>query len=347
MSETAIVPFGEASASEDSASEAVPGETALSLAQASSVQNPRNLAVGLGFVGCVIAGLLAPSTAIASSALVGYSILLLTVMRDERTAAAATGMACVAALAASLLVGIELFPSAVLTLAVAGAIGMGLGTGKLTSGMACIVCVIATLAYLGIDSALAALAGTDLSSLVMAQIDTALNTLTQGDSALGSSAELARTVASIIWPSSYTLNAIVWIVAAALGARIARRGLGPLAPHALTFTAFDLPIWVAGALLASIVGFAIAQVIPQRDALLMVVVNLAMAVRFAFGVSGIAVAASFMRKRGMGLVITLVICGVLVFIDMQVFVMAIVGLIDFWANFRHLPRGAEAAQATV
>ena len=357
MSETAIVPLSEVQASEAAPGEAAPGEAAISLAEnglapVSMAQRSQNIAVWLGFVGCVLAGLLAPSTAIASSALIGYSTLLLSVMRGTRTAAAAAGMACVAALGASFLAGsevlpLELFPSAVLTIVVGAAIGMGQGTGRLTSSMACIVCIVATLAYLGIDSALAALAGTDLNSLVMSQIDTALSALTQGASALDSSVELARTVASLIWPSSYTLNAIVWIVAAALGARIARRGLGPLAPRALTFTLFDLPIWVAGALLASIVGFAIAQVIPQRDALLLVVVNLAMAVRFAFGVSGIAVAAYFMRRRGMGLVITLVICGVLVFIDMQVFVMAIVGLIDFWANFRHLPRGAEAAQTTV
>lgn len=307
----------------------------------------QNIAMWLGFAACVLAGLLAPSTTIASSALAGYSILLLCVTHGTRTAAAGTGVACVAAVLASLFVSAQIIPSAVLTIVVAAAIGAGLGTGKLNSNMACVVCVVAALAYLGIDSAIAALAGTDLYSLMVSQVDAMISALAEDASALGSSAELVRTVASFIWPSSYTLNAIVGVVSAALGARIARRGLGPLAPKALTFTVFDVPIWVAGALLASIVAFAIAQAIPGSDVLLTIAINVALAVRFAFGISGTAVAAFYLRRRGVGLLATLVVCGVLVFIDMQFFVMAIVGLIDFWANFRHLPRGVQPAPATV
>ena len=301
--------------------------------------------VWVGYFACALAGAFSPYTAIISSMLAGYSTLMLTVVRDSRVAMMATGTGCVAAVVASLLIGVEVIPSAVLTLLVASAIGIGLGTGRLTSSAACMLCIVAALAYLCIDIALAALAGTSLTKLVMAQIDTMFSSLSDDSSGLGASIAAVRTVVGYIWPSSYTLNALVGIIAAALGGRWARTSLGPLAPRTLTFTAFDLPIWVAGALLGCIVGFAVAQAIPAGDALLMVVVNVALAVRFAFGVSGTAVAAHFMRRRGLGILATLAISGILVLIDMQLFVMAIVGLVDFWANFRRLPRGAQPAQA--
>ena len=329
---------------------AEPGEARLpemGIVPVQQTRMPQKTALWLGYAGCVLAGLLAPSTVIASSALAGFATLMLTVVRDARAALIATGMACLAAVAAGFFGGVGLIPSAIVSLLVASAIGIGLGTGKLTSNAACLLCVGGALVYLGLDAAMAALAGTSLTSLVMTQIEATLEALTEGTSDLEASAQVVRTVVGYIWPSSYTLNVLVGILSAALGARLARTALGPLAPKALCFTEFDLPLWVAGALLASIVGFAIAQLIPAREALLMVAVNLAMAVRFAFGISGTAVAAYFMRRRGLGRIATFVVCCILVFIDMQIFVMAIVGLVDFWANLRHLERGAEPKAETV
>lgn len=313
---------------------------------AADVRMPENGLVWMGYLWCILAGAFSPSTSILASMCVGYGTLVLTVMRGERSALTAVGIGCVAATVSSLFVGADIIPTALVSLCSAAVIGIGLGSGKLTSSGACLVAAITALMLLGIDSSLATWAGTNLNDLALEQIDKTFAALSAGMTGLEEGLTLARTIMGILWPTSYTLHAVVGVIAAALGGRVARTGLGALAPRKLTLTTFDPPLWVAGALLVSIVGLAAAQAAPAKDIVLMVSANLLMAVRFAFGVAGVAVAAWLMRRRGMGIVATLLVCAILVFIDMQFFVMAIVGLVDFWANFRHLSRGAERAYKT-
>ena len=312
-----------------------------------AVRTPEKTLVWMCYLWCVIAGAFAPYSPMLSSAFVGYAACMLTVLRDVRCAQTATGIGCVAAIVSGLIIGIDAIPAAVVTLLAASAVGVGLGSGALTTGKLCALCALVAVLLLCVDSTLAVLAGTTLQEAALAQIDKAFSTLAESMTGLGAGLETAQSIMRILWPTAYTLYAIVCCVAAAIGVRIARQGLGTLAPRNLTLTTFDLPLWVAGALLASIVGLALSQVAPAKDVVLTVSANLAMAVRFAFGMAGIAVAAWFLRRRGVGLLATTLICAILVFIDMQFFVMAIVGLADFWANFRHLDRGAAQIQAAV
>ena len=310
------------------------------------VDNARNAEgslVWMGYLWCVIAGAFAPGTALLASIFVGYGTYVLTVLRDARSAMTAAGIGLVAAVAAGILLGPGAVPAAILTVVAAAFMGISLGSGTLTSGKACLLCALLALALLGIDSSLATWAGTSLNEAALAQIDETLKSLSAGMTGIEEGIEAARDIMRVLWPSSYTLHALACVIAAALGTRVARSGLKARAPRALTFTEFDPPLWVAVVLLVAIVGLAASQAAPAREVVLMVSANLAMAARFAFGTAGVAVAAWALRRRGMGIVATLFICGVLVFFDMQFFVMAIVGLIDFWANIRHLNRGVIVA----
>ena len=203
------------------------------------------------------------------------------------------------------------------------------------------MCVVSTLMFMGIDASFAALAQTNLNDLMMEQISSAFSELSGSLSSSGVNLDTMLLVMGYLWPSGYTLHTLICMIAAAFGTRLARLGPAAYAPRTLTFTVFDLPLWVAGVLLASIIGFTLAQVVPAGGTVMMVAANAAVAVRCAFGISGVAVAAWFLRRRGMSVMLTLVIAGILVFIDLQFFVMAIVGLVDFWANFRHLSRGGK------
>ena len=321
--------------------------TETSIVPVTEVRTPESALVWMGYLWCVIAGAFAPYSPILSAAFVGYGTLVLTVLRDPRTAAVATGIGSVSAIVAGLFLGFDTIPVSLVTLLASSAMGVGLGSGKLTSGGACILCAVFALALLGIDSSLATWAGTTLQEAALSQMEKTFSALAESMANFKEGLDTARAIMRVLWPTSYTFHALVCCIAAALGARIARQGLGARAPRELTLTTFDLPLWVAGILLVSIVGLALSQVAPAKDVVLAVSANLAFAARFAFGVAGVAVAAWILRKRGMGLVGTLAVCAILVFIDMQFFVMAIVGLVDFWANFRHLDRGAKQALPTV
>ena len=317
------------------------GSTAVTetgIVPADSVRAREGGLVWMSYLWFVLAGAFAPSTMVLSSVFLGYGACVLTVLRGARTASVALFISFVAAAVASIPYGSEAIPSAIVMLAAAYAVGCGLGSGRLTSSGICLVCVLAALSLLGIESSLATWAGTNLNELALAQIDKTLDALAAGTTGISEGLAMARSIMTVLWPTSYMLTAVTAVIAAAIGVRIARTGLKGLAPRTLTLTTFDTPFWVAGLLLAAIIGFAVSQSIPSGNVLLMVAANLAMATRFAFGTAGVAVAAWFMRKRGMRIVPTLLVCAVLVFFDLQFFVMTIVGLIDFWANFRRLPR---------
>ena len=298
----------------------------------------------LGYVGCVLAGVCAPVSTLIASAVAGYATMLLTGVQGIKPAAAASGLGVLASIVCGLFLGVDLIPAALVTLLIACAMGMGLGTGRLTSGGLCAMCVVATLVYMGIDACFAVMAKTNLNDLMMDQFSSAFAELSENLGSSGASLDTMLLVLGYLWPSGYTLHTLICMIAAALGTRLARSGPAVYAPRTLTFTVFDLPLWVAGVLLASIVGFTLAQIVPSGDVVMKVAANAAVAVRCAFGISGVAVAAWFLRRRGMSVMLTLVIAGILVFIDLQFFVMAIVGLVDFWANFRHLSRGGKTPE---
>ena len=312
-----------------------------------SARVPQDAIAGMGLLWCISAGIFSLGAPALSAAFGAYGFLLVTVGRGLHDAPKAGLVALAAALVTGAFLGVEAVSSALVVLAIAFVMGVGLGSANLDSAGICLMCAAATLAFLGIDAGLAALAGENLSSLAAAQIEATFSSLTAGMTGVSEGLSAARELMRMFWPTSYTLHAILCVVAAGIGARVARTRLGDLAPREFTFTRFDPPLWVAGLLLVSIVGLALSQVVPAEDAVLMVSANLMMAVRFAFGTEGVAFVAWILRRRGTGIVATLVISAILVFIDMQFFVMAIVGLIDFWANFRHLSRGVKAPCATV
>lgn len=192
------------------------------------------------------------------------------------------------------------------------------------------------------DAISARLTGTTLVEALRANAAAAAKALT---SALGPSAsglseqiELARTTILTLWPGFYfqtALFAAVLVVAAvAWGAR--RAGVATRVP---AMRDLDLSGHVLWGLLGALVLLAVGELGVGNAALLRTIgLNLLYCVRALFFLQGLAVLSAAFDVPKTGRVKMVVLYLVLWVIDQVLLVVSLVGLVDFWANFRRLPR---------
>ena len=104
---------------------------------------------------------------------------------------------------------------------------------------------------------------------------------------------------------------------------------------------FDLPLWVVAVLVASVAGIAFAVSVDgsASQVALALSANVAMAVRFALAAQGLAVLVWLARGKGLGPFTSTLMGVVALYLEVQFVVLTIAGLVDVWANFRHLDRG--------
>ena len=77
------------------------------------------------------------------------------------------------------------------------------------------------------------------------------------------------------------------------------------------------------------------------DAVLMVSANLVMALRFALLAQGMGVLSWFLEEKNVGALGRTLAAVAGLYLEAQFIVVSIVGLVDVWANFRHLVRGGQ------
>ena len=212
--------------------------------------------------------------------------------------------------------------------------------GKMTAGMSCLLVGLLALSHLAADSALAASQGTSLNT-VMSQ----LMTTVQQDLGSGSIAELAQMQAmsglvELLWPSSYVVTGLLEFLFVRFGARLAVNRVGAEKTGSVSLVDFDLPLWVVAVFVVAIAGVALELSLPQGShVVLMVATNLLVSVRFAFAVQGLGLLVWFFRHRGIRGILPVLVGFLALYLEMQFFVLTVVGLVDVWANFRHLDRG--------
>ncbi len=214
---------------------------------------------------------------------------------------------------------------------------------------AMLVGVIA-LANMLADALLARSKGTTLAASIAQDSQTAIAEMTK---ALGASAssetlnafnEAGRLIASA-WPSTYfqaaLLIGVLVIAAVAWAARRVDRPLGVPGLSALDLSPHILWVFVAGVLLAaaSYASFA------GSDALGIVGLNLVLCARTLFFLQGISVAAGVLDRAGVGLGGRILALAVLAALDAFTIMISLTGLLDFWVNFRRLPREGTAPPA--
>lgn len=307
-----------------------------------SGMDPRAALVA-GCLWCAAGGAVTGLLGVFGSFCVAYGTCVLTTTRGRQ--GIPLGLAAsLAAGALGVLASLGATPSEVVVYAGVGvAMGSLFGLGSLTSGRACVTAVAAALAFFASDAVGLALQGTSVS----AYMGEVLSSLREGISAMGATSIDAtaayQTVVgflSVLWPSAYTLLGFGACACGAVGGRAALRRQ-PQATPAAPFRQFDLPLWVVALLVAGVVGLAVAGALPVGGgAVRMVAANVLVGVRLLLAVQGLAVVVSWARARHMGPAAASLVVVVALVLDVQFFVMAVVGLVDVWANFRHLVRGA-------
>ena len=199
------------------------------------------------------------------------------------------------------------------------------------------------------DAITARLAGSTLVEALKSNASASAKALTD---ALGSSAsglseqiDLARSAIVTLWPGFYfqtaLFAAVLVIAAVAWGA--ARAGVVTRVPK---MRDLDLSVHVLWGLLAALVLLAAGEIVGSGGAALRSAgLNLLYCVRALFFLQGLAVFSAVFDIPKTGRVKMVVIYLVLWVIDQVLLVVTLVGLVDFWANFRRLPRDGASATA--
>ena len=202
---------------------------------------------------------------------------------------------------------------------------------------------VLALASAGFEELLARAQGTTLTAMTALQLQLAVGELTK---ALGASAsaelvsrlkEVALTM-STAWPATYFESAVfvgvLVIVAIAWAARRAGREVNVPSLSRLDLTPHVLWAFVVGLLLLA----ASYGNYPTSKALGVVGLNLVLCVRTLFALQGLSVSAGVLDRTGVGLGGRILALAALAALDALTLVVSFIGLLDFWVNFRRLPR---------
>jgi hypothetical protein len=202
---------------------------------------------------------------------------------------------------------------------------------------------VVTLASIAGDELAARLQGTTLPATVAAQ---SLQVVADMAKAMGSSAS-SQTIASLktaaqllssAWPSAYFESAVfvsVLVVAATVWA--ARRADYPL--NVAPISKLDLSPHILWPFVAGLLFAAAGYASFSGSAVLAVVgLNLLLCVRTLFFIQGFGVVAGLLDRAGVGLGGRIFALAALAVLDAITMVVSFTGLLDFWINFRRLPR---------
>ena len=229
---------------------------------------------------------------------------------------------------------------------IACVVGSRVAWGNISSGRAVAYAVVASVALLGIDMAIMAAAGLSMTNAVAQTFDATVRAYeSQMGIRVAGELEGARSMVLLLWPSCYALLGALTAWLALVGARSGARRAQVDVSGSVELAVFDLPLWVVAALVAVVFILVLGRVVPGApDRVTMVGANLLMASRIALAVQGLAVIAWVCRRFGLGRVVRFFLFVLSVNLEISLMAVSIVGLVDVWANFRHLMRGEEKSQ---
>ena len=298
---------------------------------------------------CVLGGAVASSSLpLVGSLLVGSGVA----SASERLGVRGIALCLPAALLPAVLLTAAVGPSAMVAAAMC-CLAAFLVVGpilreRMTPGLGCVIVAALALGQLGADALIAAADGTTVAAGVEALLDAYQQQLGT-EAGVGALMQQVRSVMMLLWPLAYVITAIGEYLFATFGVEFMVRRSPERAARLPKLVDYDLPVWIVAVLVAAAAGiaFGLTATGDAAEATLMVSVNLAMALRFAFAAQGLAVLAWFLRRRQVGNVASAFLGGIALYLEVQFVVLTIAGLLDVWANFRHLTRGtAQNVQET-
>lgn len=174
---------------------------------------------------------------------------------------------------------------------------------------------------------------------VMSQVQTSIS------SAQAEQTTAVIQVIAMCWVAINVMQA-AWYVSIALALEWAAKKVAKKKNEWTAFTSIDLPIWTVFPLIVGILLLIISWIpqIPYGDAVFAVSINVLIISTLPLYAQGGAAIKGLLNKANisLGIQIALLICSI--FVGLAFFITPLFGLIDYWANFRKLPRDASDAK---
>lgn len=301
------------------------------------------LSVTSGLFFCALGGAVAAAGfSLLAPAFVAYGLVSCAVCGGLREKVLAAVAALVPAVALSLSDGASVVAASVVVCLV-GLVSAGLLVREeMTPGVGCVVVALAAAAQLGAESLVALSQGTTLAAGVESLFDAYLQQL-GGISSLELAAQVSsiKALLSVLWPAAYVLSALGAFLVAHVGVWLAAGRAGEKAPKLPKMVDYDLPLWVVAVFVLAAAALAVTLTVPAASSqvVLMVAANVVVAVRFALAAQGLAVLTWFVREKHFRPLTACLLGMAALYLEVQFFVLTVVGLVDVWTNFRHLQRG--------
>ncbi len=295
-----------------------------------------------GLVICALGGVIAGYIPMLGCFAIGYGAVITLAARNPLQALATLACTLVPAAVVALVAQVATVPSVLV------ACVLGIGTAWATSrsrlslsvSFALIGC--GTLALIGVDAIQLQSMDSSIADMITQLVNEYAKSIGVASVSAVAQIESLRSVLQLYWPSAYLVVALVEYLCALLGARASVRR-EELRVSMLSLVDYDVPVWLVGVLVANILGLTAVSLVPQAytNIVNMVSANLLVALRIAFAVQGFAIIAWLIRTRHVGAFAgaCAIVAGLV--LEDQFYVMTIVGLVDVWKNFRHLPRGVK------
>ncbi|MDJ1122764.1 hypothetical protein QJ043_04065 [Olsenella sp. YH-ols2217] len=211
---------------------------------------------------------------------------------------------------------------------------------RASAGTGYLIAAVATVAYLVLSSVSALLAGVSPVTAARSMIDAVVSATVSGTS-LDVAAQLRSLegLLLLLWPFYYFVLGGLNVLCAHAGAWLS--DLVPGSKQPWRMASFEAPRW---SVIVLIVGVALVGVGSLGflgalgSCLLSAGLCTLMAVRFVFMVQGFGVVTWWLSAHRFGCLVRFLVLFLAVDLEASFLVVSLLGLVDFWANFRKLPR---------
>ena len=295
-----------------------------------------------GLVICALGGVIAGYIPMLGCFAIGYGAAITLAARNPLQTLATLACTLVPAAVVALVAQVATVPSVLVACAIGVGTAWATSHGRLSLSVSFALIGCGTLALIGVDAIQLQSMDSSIADMITQLVNEYAKSIGVASVSAVAQIESLRSMLQLYRPSAYLVVALAEYLCAFLGARasVRREGLCVSMPSLVDY---DVPVWLVGVLVADILGLAAVRVVPQAytNAVNMVSANLLVALRIAFAVQGFAIIAWLIRTRHVGAFAgaCTIVAGLV--LEDQFYVMTIVGLVDVWKNFRHLPRGVK------
>lgn len=296
----------------------------------------------VGLVICALGGAIAGYIPMLGCFAIGYGAVITLAVRNHMQTLATLACALVPAAVVAIVAEVATAPSVLVACLIGIGTAWATSRSKLSLTVAFALVVCGTFALIGVDVIQLQSMGSSMADMITDLVNAYASGISITSVSAATQIEELRAMLQVYWPSAYLFVALIEFLCGLLGARASarREGLGATLP---AFARYDVPVWLVGVLVADILGLTAVGLVPAAysTAVNMVSANVLVALRIAFAVQGFAVIAWIIRTRHVGAFAgaCTIIAGLV--LENQLYVMTVVGLVDVWKNFRHLPRGVK------